>query len=209
MPSTPTLLRIDASARHEGSTSRLLADDVERAWLQRHPQGTVVRRDLAQSPVPHIESLTIEGYYTAPEAMTPALRQATALSDQLIAELKGADLVLIATPIYNFSVPSALKAWIDHVVRIGHTFAFDGQQFTGLVTRPHAVLALAYGADGYQGPLMAMDHLKPYLSQLLGFLGLQSVATVSAEATTGAPDVAQSRLQHARSQVPALFDGAA
>lgn len=205
MTPTPILLRIDTSARQQGSTSRTLADTFEQAWLARHPQGEVRRRDLAAQALPHISARTIEGFYAAPEAMDASLQEATALSDALIQELKGAHTLLVSAPIYNFSIPSALKAWIDHVVRIGHTFSFDGQQFTGLVTQPHAVLALAYGASGYQGPLMAMDHLKPYLTQLLGFLGMSRVDVLSAEGTTTDPAAAQAAIASAKARIPDIL----
>lgn len=208
MTTAPTLVRIDASARQQGSTSRSIADAFERAWLQRHPDGQVRHRDLATQALPHISARTIEGFYTPPDALDASLREATALSDALIAELKSAHTLLIAAPIYNFSMPSALKAWIDQVVRIGHTFAFDGQQFTGLVTQPRAVLALAYGAGGYQGPLMAMDHLKPYLTQLLAFLGIRSIEVLSAEGTTTNPAAAQAAVASATAQIPALIAAA-
>lgn len=204
MTSAPILLRIDASARVQGSTSRALADAYEQAWLQRHMDGQVRRRDLAVQSLPHIAARTIEAFYAPAGHTDPALQEAAALSDALITELKSAHTLLISAPIYNFSVPSALKAWIDQIVRIGHTFAFDGQQFTGLVTGPRAVLALAYGAGGYQGPLMAMDHLRPYLTQLLGFLGIGSVEVLSVEATTGDAAVAQNALAAAKARIPTL-----
>lgn len=203
--SVPTLLRIDASARKNGSLSRQLADGIEQAWLNAHPDGLVQRRDLVQVPLPHISDLTIQGYYTPAEQMTNTLREATALSDALIAELKSAHTVLISAPIYNFSLPSALKAWIDQVVRIGHTFAYDGQRFTGLVTQPRAVLALAYGAAGYQGPMKDMDHLRPYLTQLLGFLGLPRVDVVAVEATTADAETVAAATRAAEASIPGLF----
>lgn len=208
MSSEPVLLRIDASARQQGSTSRALADAFEQAWLARHVGGQVCRRDLAVQALPHISARTIEGFYAASDAMDTNLREATALSDALIAELKSCHTLLISAPIYNFSLPSALKAWIDQVVRIGHTFAFDGQQFSGLVTQPRAVLALAYGAGGYQGPLMAMDHLGPYLTQLLGFLGIGKVEVLSAEGTTTDPGAAQQAVQAAMERIPTLVAAA-
>jgi FMN-dependent NADH-azoreductase len=202
-PAPSKLLRIDASSRVEGSHSRRLADAVQAEWKKRHPGGQVVRRDLSR--LPHIQAQTIAGYYTPPDQMTPELKQATALSDELIGELKSATTVLIASPLYNFSVPSALKAWIDQVVRIGHTFSYDGSCFGGLVTGPNAILALAYGAGGYQGPMAAMDHLKPYLSALLGFLGVQDVRTVAIEATTADAASVEAATQTALASVPALF----
>lgn len=199
----PLLLRVDASSRQQGSISRRLADAIEARWLAAHPHGRVLRRDLATHPVPHIENNTIVGYYTPPADMTPALQAATALSDELIAELKSAHTVLVASPIYNFSLPSALKAWIDQIVRIGHTFAYEGGQFRGLVHGPRAVLALAYGAAGYQGALAAMDHLRPYLSQVLPFIGIDDVRVIAAEATT-APQV-EDEVARALADVPTLW----
>lgn len=205
MTQPPKLLRIDASSRSEGSHSRRLADAVETHWKKRHPTGVVVLRDLALRPVPHIHASTIAGFYTPADQLTPQLKEATALSDELIGELKSASTVLISSPIYNFSIPSALKAWIDQVIRVGHTFAYDGSNFQGLVTGPDAVLALAYGAGGYEGPLAAMDHLKPYLSALLGFIGIQNVRSVAVEATTADPATVESATQAASARVPGLL----
>ena len=187
----PNLLRIDASARAEGSHSRMLGDAFETAWRARHNGGHITRRDLAHQPVPQIDEITIAGFYTPPEAMTDALRSATALSNRLIAELNAADEVLVTTPMYNFSVPAALKAWIDQIVRINRTFSYDGENFTGLITGRRATIAIAYGAGGYSegGPLAALDLALPYLKTLFGFLGFTDVRFVSIEATTGDADI--------------------
>jgi FMN-dependent NADH-azoreductase len=208
----PTLLRIDASARHDGSHSRRLGDLVESAWRARHADGRVLLRDLAAEPLPHIGAATITGYYTPTNELTPELHAATALSDRLIAELQSAHTLLIATPMYNFSVPSALKAWVDQVVRIGHTFAYENGSFRGLVTRPRAVLALSYGAPGYAaGPLAPMDHLRPYLASVLGFLGIARVDVVSIEATTAdaaTVDVQAAAARHRIDDIAATFASA-
>jgi FMN-dependent NADH-azoreductase len=200
-----TLLRIDTSARLQGSTTRQLADDIEARWRARHANGRVLRRDLAIEPVPHIAATTIQGYYTPAEQMTPVLREATALSDHLIDELKRAHTVLIAAPIYNFSIPSSLKAWIDQVVRINHTFAYEGGVFRGLVTQPRVVLALAYGAPGYSGPMASFDHLRPYLVSLLNFIGITQVEVVAVEATTADAATVAGNLQAARRDIEGLF----
>ena len=144
-----TLLRIDSSARHAGSRSRQLGDDFAALWQTRHPSGRIVTRDLATDPVSQINERTIAGFYSPQEALTADLRVATAVSDTLIAELRAADTLLITAPMYNFTVPAALKAWIDQIVRIGHTFAYDGSSFTGLVTGKRLVVACAYGSAGY------------------------------------------------------------
>lgn len=201
----PTLLRIDASARSEGSFSRRIADAVETRWRAAYPHGRVIRRDLAARPIAHIDDATIRGYYTPAADLTPELRAATALSDALIAELETAHTVLIASPIYNFSVPSALKAWIDQVVRIGHTFAYENHAFRGLLDGPRAVLALAYGAGGYAGPLRSMDFLRPYLEGVLRFIGIEQIDVLAGEATTADAATANANLDAARAGAASLF----
>lgn len=182
----PHLLRIDSSSRNAGSHSRALADAAETAWRAANPGGTVTARDVTDGTIPVIAQDTITGFYTAPEAMTPELRAATALSDRLIAEVQAADVLLISAPIYNFGVPAALKLWIDQVVRIGHTFSYDGSTFAGLVRADRAILCCAYGASGYaEGqPFAAANFVDPYLTFLMGFLGIEDVQTVTVEATT-------------------------
>ena len=180
------LLRIDASSRTEGSFSRELADSFEQAWRRRHPNGEVIRRDLIAEPIGHITSETIAAFYTPPDELSTRLRDAVALSDRLIAELRSADTLLIGTPIYNFSIPSALKAYIDQIVRIGQTFAYDGKTFEGLVNGKRAYVICAYGAAGYHDEklLAAYDFLEPYLRGLLGFLGITDTRFFAIEGTT-------------------------
>jgi FMN-dependent NADH-azoreductase len=175
----PQLLKIDASSRATGSHSRELADAFLTEWRKANPSGRVVTRDLVADPLPHISGITIEGFYT-PEAQRDArLKQALALSDELIAELMAADTILVSAPIYNFSVPSALKAWIDHVSRIGVTFAFDGKSFEGLVKGKRVYFALAYGLPAEP----ATDMLRPYLQLLFGFLGMTAMNFITVEGT--------------------------
>lgn len=181
-----TILRVDASSRTAGSQSRTLGDYFESTWVKRNSGDRFVHRDTAESRIPHITSQTITGFYTPEEKFSGELRSATALSDRLIGELRAADVLLLTVPIYNFSIPSALKAWIDQIVRIGHTFAYDGKNFTGLVTGKRAYVICAYGAGGYlgNGPLAGYDFLKPYLTLLLSFLGIQDIRFFAVEGTT-------------------------
>lgn len=203
-----TLLRIDASARIDGSHSRALGDAFEAAWHARRAQGQIIRRDLAREPLPQIDNLTIAGFYTPADAMTDELRAATKLSDGLIAELQSAGELLLTTPMYNFAVPAALKAWIDQIVRIGHTFGYDGSNFTGLVTGKRITIAIAYGAGGYGegGPMAALDMVRPYLQALFGFLGFTDIRFAAVEATTGEAGALARSLDDARQAIAALAD---
>lgn len=179
------LLRIDASARTTDSHSRTLADEVQSQWQAANPGGDVLLRDLARDPIGPIENDTIVGYYTPAEQMTAELRTATAQSDLLIAELMEADALLISSPMYNFSVPAVLKAWIDQVVRIGQTFVFtDDGNLKGVVTGKPAYITTAIGAQFSGTPLESMDFLRPYLKTLLGFIGFEQIEIFSLESTT-------------------------
>ena len=139
-----TLLRTDASARGSASVSRELSSAYVKKWQQNHPNGTVIVRDVARAPVEHIREETVTGFYTPQENFTSELRAVTSLSDSLIAELNAADTLLISTPIYTWSVPSSLKAWIDQVTRVGVTFGCDPERgLFGMVEKRGG------GAGGY------------------------------------------------------------
>lgn len=185
-----TLLRIDASARFEASVSREVAEAFETRWRADHPNGLVIRRDLAKTPVEHIREETIRGFYTPEEQFTAELEAATALSDELIAELTEADTLLVSTPIYNFTVPSSLKAWIDQVTRIGVTFGFDPERgLYGLVEGKRAVVVAALGLPYQDTPLQQKDHLRTYLTMWLNFLGISEVEVIAVEGTSVGEDV--------------------
>lgn len=183
------ILRIDSSSRIENSHSRQLTDYWQTTWLKKYPDDRIVTRDLAQTPLPHLTDIEIAGFYTPPEQQSAAMKTATALSDQLIAELQGADILLLSVPMYNFSVPSALKAWIDQIVRIGQTFAYDGSNFEGLVRVKRAHIICAYGSGGYLagGSFADFNFLEPYLQGLFSFLGIKEIEFFQLQGTTGEP----------------------
>jgi FMN-dependent NADH-azoreductase len=176
------ILRIDASARTVGSHSRRLADQFLESWIQAHPGSHVVVRDLAEDPPPHISHATISAYFTPPEQADDTTRGDTALSDRYISELRDADLLIMSVPMYNFSVPSTLKAWIDHVVRFGQTFNYDPDQgFVGGLQGKRAVIATSSGAVMSAQSMKSMDFLAPYLRAVLSFIGFSSVESLSLE----------------------------
>lgn len=201
--SSSRLLRIDASARTDGSHSRRLGDLVEAQWQRAFPQGERTRRDLAHAAPPHVAEATIGGFYTPPEQLTPALREATALSDALIAELRAADTLLIASPMYNFGAPSALKAWVDQVVRVGHTFQYGAQGMQGLLQTRLAVLALVSGVPGTLGS--PVDFLSPYLEAVLRFMGVQRVVALHVDGTSGPAQHVEAAMAAAEREAHTLF----
>ena len=198
-----TLLRIDSSSRVQGSHSRELADFVQTQWLTSQADGKVIVRDLVASPIPHILDTTIAGYYTPADQHTPELKAAVALSDELIAELLSADTLLFSIPVYNFGIPSALKAYIDHTVRIGQTFGYDEKTgLFGLVEGKKAFVAASYGATGYfGGQLASYNFLEPYMRTLLSFLGIKDITFFSVEGTSTDPASLASTREQAHADI--------
>lgn len=178
------LLRIDCSSRTVGSHSRTLADYFEKKWKLVNSSGTVIYRDLAKQQLPHIQNNTIEGFYTPLEHMSPESKKATALSDELIKELKSADDILISSPLYNLNIPSNLKAYLDQVVRIGYTFNINEKGYYGLLEGKSAYLATAKGGL-YRGTFMeSYDFQEPYLKAILEHMGIKVRGLFSLEGTS-------------------------
>jgi FMN-dependent NADH-azoreductase len=121
------LLHIDSSPRGERSKSRQLAKEFIMEWQVLHPEDAIIYRDLRESPIPHVTEEWIAADYTPQEAQTPEMAQVLQLSDELVDEFLAADRCVFSVPMYNFSIPSGFKAYIDHTVRVGRTFTFiDG-----------------------------------------------------------------------------------
>ncbi|MET1416102.1 NAD(P)H-dependent oxidoreductase [Roseibium sp. HPY-6] len=196
------LLRINSSSRQSGSHSTAVADHFETCFREKHPGCRVISRHVADGSIPLISQQTIEGFYTAPTDMTDGLREATALSNTLISELQQADTLLITAPIYNFSVPAALKAWIDQIVRMGHTFSYEDGSFQGLAKTRRAVVVCAYGAEGYlEGqPFAVANFVEPYLKFLLTFLGIEDIRFISVQGTTGDAETVAERIAAAKQE---------
>jgi FMN-dependent NADH-azoreductase len=196
------LLRINSSSRQTGSHSTAIADHFEDCFRNKHPDCRVLSRHVADGSIPIISQKTIEGFYTPDAAMTADLREATSLSDSLIEELQQADTLLITAPIYNFSVPAALKAWIDQVVRMGHTFAYEDGAFKGLARTRRAVIVCAYGAEGYLDgeAFSAANFVQPYLQFLLSFLGITDIRFISVQGTTADADTVALNVEAAKKE---------
>jgi len=195
------LLRINSSSRTDESHSAAVADAFEAEFRAKHPGSTVITRNVADGSIPFIAQKTIEGFYSPQDTLTDDLKAATALSDQLIGEIQGSDTLLLAVPIYNFTVPAALKAWVDQISRIGHTFAMDESGFRGLLKTRRAVVICTYGAEGYLAgePFAAANFVQPYLEFLLRFLGITDIEFINVQGTaTSAADQFEDRMTKAR-----------
>ncbi|MGK5628463.1 FMN-dependent NADH-azoreductase [Streptomyces sp. URMC 123] len=165
-----TLLHLDSSAFATGSASRDVTAAFRAAWEEQHPEGTVIHRDLAADPLPHLAADAILAGFADPAGHTPEQRAAFALREELIGELERADAVLIGAPMYNFTIPSTLKAWLDHVIVMGRT-AGDRPSAAGT---PVTVVASRGGSYGPGTPREGYEFVQNYLEKVLGdMLGME------------------------------------
>jgi len=172
------VLIIESSARQQDSVSRQLTQQFVAQWQAAHPADQITVRDLGKDPVPHLDS-TLLGGWMKPDAQRSATEQAALdRSNLLTEELVGADVLVLAAPMYNFAIPSTLKAWLDHVLRAGVTFKYGETGPQGLLVGKRAFVLTARGGI-YAGS--ALDHQEPYLRQVLGFVGIHDVTFIHAE----------------------------
>jgi len=174
------LLRIDSSARSSSVTRQLTAKFVEE-WKKNHPAGEVIQRDLSTTMLPHITDHWA-GAHLEPSQLTAAQRNYLATSDRLIEELQTADTIVIGAPMYNFAIPSSLKAWIDQIVRMGKTIGYGASGARGLLANKRVIVVTARGgAYGKGTPAEKFDFQEPYLRHIFGFIGLTDVTFIHAE----------------------------
>ncbi|TVL92420.1 FMN-dependent NADH-azoreductase [Streptomyces sp. SAJ15] len=168
----PTLLHIDSSVfPAEGSASRSVTAAFRKEWEAQHPNGRVVYRDLHADPVPHLAFDGAFAGFIGPDERTPEQRAAFALREELAGELEQADAVLIGAPMYNFTIPSGLKAWLDHVIINGRTFGTENPTAAGT---PVVVVASRGGGYGPGTPRESFEFVTTYLEKVLnGGLGLE------------------------------------
>lgn len=217
-----TVLHMDASVRGERSLSRMLSRHFIEAWLARRPADTIVYRDLGRDPPPHVSEPWIAAVFTPPDQLTPAQKTLIALSDRYIGELEAADVVVLGTPMYNYGMPSVLKAWVDQVVRIDKTFSFDLARgdfpLQPILTGKTLVMLTAKGEFGFMpgGVRAHMNHLEPHILTVAHYLGIaehhhigieyqefggerhsDSIATAKAKASALASGLCESRASRA------------
>ncbi len=171
-----SILRIDASARRTGSVTRDLNDKIIDK-LSKSDDVTVVTRDLAD-PLPLLTEEWIGANFTDPVERTEEQRKVLALSDELVAEVKVADVLLIGVPIYNFGVPAALKAWVDLVARARETFRYSEYGPVGLLEGKRAIVTVASGGTEAGS---SIDYATTYMKHVLSFIGITDVEFVSAD----------------------------
>ena len=174
------VLIIDSAATGEASVSRKLTAEFSDHLRKVRPGVQIVRRDIGRAPIPHLTEETVGAIRGAP-AETEAAEAALALSDTLIHELREADLIVLGAPMYNFGMPSTLKAWFDHVLRARVTFQYTETGPEGLIKGKKAVVIETRAGFYSEGPAAAMDSQEPHIRTLLGFMGITDVNFVRVE----------------------------
>ncbi len=194
------ILAIKSSASGAASVSNMLVDELV-AGLG----ADVVERDVGANPLPHLTPGALAGMGRIPpegqsESEAHAARK---LSDEVIAELKAADVIVIGAPMYNFGIPAALKSWIDYIARAGETFAYSAAGPEGLVKGKKVIVVEARAGFYSDGPMTSFDAQEPHLKAVLGFLGMTDVTFVRAEKLAFGPEVRDASLAEARQAIAA------
>ncbi len=175
------ILMIEVSPRGKDSASRAVSNKLAERLADLYPGAKILRHDLAAEHLPHLDGTTLRAISTRDPVEEESLRALANQSDQLTNELLESDLLVMATPMWNFGIPSALKAWIDLVVRPGRTFQYSDSGVLGLTKNKKAILVLASGGVFTEGPWRSWDFVEPYLRQILAFIGIVDVQTVRIE----------------------------
>ena len=195
------VLIIESSARQQDSFSRQLTRQFISQWQAAHPADRVTVRDLARNPVPHLDANLLGGWMK-PEAQRSAEENASLQrSNELTDEVLAADVLVLAAPMYNFAIPSTLKAWLDHVLRAGVTFNYTETGPQGLLTGKQAYVLTARGGL-YAGS--TSDHQEPYLRQVMAFIGIHDVTFIHAEGLNLGGDFQEKGLNQAKARLAAI-----
>lgn len=196
-----TLLKINTSLFSDQGQSSQLANQFVRQWQASHPDSAVVTRDLASEPVPHLDAQRFSAFLAAPEARSAEQQAIVDYSDALIRELQQADVIVMGLPLYNFGVPSQLKAYIDHVARNGVTFRYTENGPEGLLRNKKVYVFAARGGLYAGTPL---DTQSDYIRHFLAFIGIDDVEFVYAEGLNISADAKDAALNKAHDEIQRL-----
>lgn len=196
-----TILRLTASLFAEAGNSTKLVDTFIDNLRRHHPDSRVIERDLVKTPLPHLDGARVGALFSAPDSRTAEQQAVIDESDALIAELKAADIVVLGLPLYNFGVPSQLKAYFDHLARAGVTFRYTAEGPVGLLG-DRKVYVLAARGGYYQGT--PLDTQTPYVRSFLNFLGLQDIEFVYAEGLNISAEAKDKALAQATAEIERL-----
>ena len=190
------LLKIQTSLFQNDGQSSQLAEAFASQWLANNPGARIVSRDLAAEPTPHLDLARFQAFTTPAEERTDEQRAVAEYSDQLIEEIKAADVLVLGIPMYNFSVPSTLSTYFDHIARAGITFNYTPNGPQGLLTGKKAYVFIT------RGGLYGEDHAQSaYVRQFLGFIGITDVEIIHAEGLAMSEESKEQALDSARARI--------
>lgn len=197
------ILHITSSLKNTDSFSNKLSQAIIDKLSSEFPGSTIIRRDLMKSRIPHLSAAEFDAFRALPENRTAKQAFAIKNSDELVAELMESDIIVIGVPLYNFGIPSVLKAWLDHVARSSITFKYSEKGVEGLVRNKKVFLAVSSGGVYSEGPMKSFDFTEPYLRAILGFLGLTDVTTFRVEGIA-VPEISDVQIEKAFGAVNAF-----
>ncbi len=207
------ILHIDSSPRGEVSHSRRMTREFVKQWKQNHPGDTVTYRDIGRNSIPHVDEPWIAAAFTPIEQRTPELWEAIKISDRLVDEFLAADIYVIGVPMYNFSVLSAFKAYIDQIVRIGRTVDFEPENFENpykplVLNKKMFIITARGGSDFGAGERNEkQNHQDPYLRTVFGFIGITDITFIHVEKDEQGEKKLAESIAFARIQIAQLVKG--
>lgn len=193
------ILHLDSSPRGERSLSRALTSEFNRTWQQIYPEDKIVYRDLGHNPVPFVDELWIAAAFNSAEQLTPELKSAIEISDELIDEFLAAKVCVFGIPMYNYSIPANFKAYIDQIIRIGRTFAVTSSGYEGLVKDQKKILVITTRGGSYEGS--PLDFQEPYLKAIFELIGITDITFIHAENLAMGEEARHQSLTKARTAI--------
>ncbi len=194
------ILHIISSPRKEVSASRKLGNAVIEKIQEKYSDSVVRERDLTQNPVPFLEEEHINTFFSPAENHSPEQQSINRYSEDLISELKEADIIVIDSPMYNFSVPATLRAYFDFTSRAGYTFKYDENGPKGLLNDKKLYIAFTSGNIYSEGPYQIYDSNVPYIKNIFGFYGVSDVSVFRAEGLS-IPGIQETSLEKAIEEI--------
>ncbi|MDE1992970.1 MAG: FMN-dependent NADH-azoreductase [Rhizobiaceae bacterium] len=198
-----SILLLTSSPRADSLSTKIATELADKIKAQ-NPGRTIVHRNLAVAPLPHIDELFTAAIRTPVEARTAEQTEAVKVSDALVDELLAADTLVIGTGLINFNIYSSLKAWIDNIARAGRTFTYTETGPKGLATGKKAYIVLASGGVYSEGPAAPLNHAVPYLKSVLAFIGITDVEAVYVEGLAFGPEAAEKAIAAAQARAAEL-----
>jgi FMN-dependent NADH-azoreductase len=195
------ILHLDTSAKVHGSHSRAISQQIVAKIVASGPKATVIRRDLGLETVPHLSEASLNAFFQDKSSWDEAAAKCSDFSMMLIEEVRQCDVVVLGVPMYNFGIPSALKAYIDHIVRVNETFQFTAAGPVGLLQGKQVIAGITRGGS-YSGS--SSNHQETYLKTVLSFIGIEDVTFLVAE-NLAVPELAQRSLEEVRNAIEDLM----